>query len=148
MGQVQTFSGRTVDAPPSENSDEELSILWLLRYFHPTGLRCPHCHADQTKARIFRQTKKSHLIVYRCRHCQGIYNIYSGTALEGRYLRPTQAVMLLHGLLGGTAMTKLARNVGVSRQTVYEVRNALQTEPRSLIFGKSLAETHLRDQNC
>ncbi len=147
MGQVQTFSGRTVEAPTSENLDEELSILWLLRYFHPTGLRCPHCHADQTKARIFRQTKKSHLTVYRCRHCQGIYNIYSGTVLEGRYLRPTQAVTLLHGLLGGTAMTTLAHKVGVSRQTVYEVRNALRADLPHFIFGKSLADSHLRDPN-
>ena len=147
MGQVRTSSGRTIDAPASENLDDELSILWLLKHFHPTGLRCPHCHADQTKARIFRQTKKSHLTVYRCRHCQGIYNIYSGTALEGRYLRPTQAVTLLRGLLGGTALTKLARNVGVSRQTVYEVRSALQSEPKNRLFRKSLAKPLPGDPN-
>lgn len=148
MGQVQTFSGRVNDAPALENLDEALSILWLLKHFHPTGLHCPHCHADQTEARIFRQTKKSHLTVYRCRHCQGIYNIYSGTVLEGRYLRPSQAVALLRGLLGGTAMTKLAHHVGVSRQTVYEVRHALQAEPQSLVVCPSLPDSHLRDPNA
>ena len=115
-----------MDFPIVELIDDELSSLWLLKHFHPDGLNCPHCDASLEQAREFRQTEKSQLLVYRCGCCQGVYNLYSQTVFEGRYFRPAQAVLLLRGVCKGDPTAEIAREIGVSRQTVHDVRKELQ----------------------
>ena len=115
-----------MDFPIVELIDDELSTAWLLKHFHPNGLSCPHCGASLTQGREFRQTEKSQLTVYRCGGCQGIYNLYSQTVFEGRYFRPAQAVLLLRGVCKGDPAAEIAREIGVSRQTVHDVRKQLQ----------------------
>lgn len=115
-----------MDFPIIDLLDDELSSQWLLKHFHPNGLKCPHCGAELNQAREFRQTKTSQLTVYRCTLCQGIYNLYSRTVFEGRYFRPAQAVLLLRGVTKGQPSAEIAREIGVSRQTVLEVRQELQ----------------------
>jgi len=116
-----------MDFPIVDLLDDELSSQWLLKHFHPDGLRCPHCGTDLNQAREFRQTKTSQLTVYRCTVCQGIYNLYSRTVFEGRSFRPAQAVLLLRGVSKGDPSAEIAREIGVSRQTVHEVRHEIQT---------------------
>ena len=115
-----------MDFPIVELIDDELGTIWLLKHFHPNGLNCPHCGASMAEAREFRETKKSQLTVYRCNCCQGIYNLYSQTVFEGRYFRPGQAVLLLRGVCKGDPTAEIAREIGVSRQTVHDVRQELQ----------------------
>jgi len=115
-----------MDFPIVELIDDELGTMWLLKHFHPNGLTCPHCGASLKQAREFRQTKKSQLTVYRCGCCEGIYNLYSQTVFEGRYFRPGQAVLLLRGVCKGDPTAEIAREIGVSRQTVHDVRKELQ----------------------
>jgi hypothetical protein len=78
---------------------EQASEEWIMEYFHPTGLQCPHCEAGWAEASEFRTTRRSQLTVYRCRVCRGIYNLYSGTIFEARQLRPAQVVLLVRGVL-------------------------------------------------
>ena len=115
-----------MDFPIIDLMDDELSSQWLHKYFHPEGLKCPHCGQGLDQAREFRQTKTSQLTVYRCTACQGIYNLYSRTVFEGRYFRPAQAVLLLRGVTKGDPSAEIAREIGVSRPTVLEVRRELQ----------------------
>ena len=89
----------TMDFPIVDLLDDELSYQWLLYHFHPDGLNCPHCKTGVKEARHFRETQTSQLAVYRCRSCQGIYTLYSGTVLEGKHLRPAQGVLLLRGVI-------------------------------------------------
>lgn len=105
---------------------EKASAEWIKDYFHPTGMRCPHCDAAWTKAFEFRTTRKSQLTVYRCRECRGIYNLYSGTILEARQLRPAQGVLLVRGVLKGESAATLARELGMSRTTITALRHLIQ----------------------
>jgi len=115
-----------MDFPIVDLLDDELSSQWLLKHFHPAGLQCPHCGAGVEQAREFRQTKSSRLTVYRCNQCQGIYNLYSRTVFEGRSFRPAQAVLLVRGVTKGQPTAEIAREIGVSRPTVYAVRREMQ----------------------
>lgn len=130
-----------MDFPIVDLLDDALSAAWLLRHFHPAGLRCPHCGAGVEEARAFRKTKRSQLAVYRCHHCQGIYNLYSGTVFAGTHFRPAQAVLLLRGICQGEPTAMLAREIGVSRQTVHGLRQTLQAQAVRL-----QPETPLPDQ--
>lgn len=114
-----------MDFPIVDLLDDELSTEWLLKHFHLDGLKCPHCDAGLDQAREFRQTKASQLTVYRCNVCEGIYNLYSGTVFEGRYFRPAQAILLLRGVSKGNPTAEIAREIGVSRQTVHQVRREI-----------------------
>lgn len=115
-----------MDFPLVDLFDDELSTTWLLKYFHPGGLKCPHCGARVKRARVFRQTSRSQLAVYRCEACQGVYTLYSGTVFEGKQLRPAQTILLLHGVCKGEPSLTLAREIKISRMTVHEIRQALQ----------------------
>jgi hypothetical protein len=78
--------------------------------------------------------------VYRCKRCQGIYNLYSGTVFEGRYFRPEQVVLFLPGVCQGKATAQLARELRISRTTATEVRQLLQANAE-----RSQPQTKLED---
>lgn len=99
---------------------------WLLDYFHPEGLKCPHCQSAVTDAHPFRRTKKSNLQVYRCNHCQTVYNLYTNTVFQQRHLTPQQVILLLRGVLKGETSAALADELGVSYQTILDLRRDLQ----------------------
>lgn len=112
---------------------EDLAVSWLTDHFHRAviitasdGLKCPHCGTDVKEAREFRKTTRSRLIVYRCLKCDGVYNLYSGTVFEGRYLRPSQVILSLRGICKGEPTAQIAREICTTRQTVLKIRRAIQ----------------------
>lgn len=115
-----------MDFPITDLMSEKASAEWIMEYFHPTGMWCPHCGAGWARAFAFRTTRKSQLTVYRCRECRGIYNLYSGTIFEARQLRPAQVVLLVRGVLKGESAATLARELGMSRTTITELRHLIQ----------------------
>jgi transposase-like protein len=121
-----------MDFPVADLLDDELSEQWLLKHFHPKGLKCPHCDAHRSQARPFRRTRRSHVMVYRCRQCQGLYNVYSGTIFQARHLRPAQVVVLLRGVCKGEPTATLARELSLPRSTVHELRQQLQQNARAM----------------
>jgi len=121
-----------MDFPITDLMSEKASAEWIMEHFHPTGLRCPHCGAAWARAFEFRSTRKSQLTVYRCRECQGIYNLYSGTIFEARQLRPSQVILLIRGVLKGESAATLARELGMSRTTVTALRHRLQQNAATL----------------
>jgi len=121
-----------MDFPIVELIDDKLSESWLLTHFHPDGLNCPYCGAGVNQARYFRETESSQLVVYRCQNCQGIYNLYSGTVLQGKQLRPSQAVLLLRGVCQGQSSAQITREIGVARQTVMSIRRVIQSNAEKI----------------
>ena len=112
--------------------DDELATDWLIKHFHPHGLKCPHCGAGVMEARPFRQTATSQLTVHRCLQCQGIYNLYSSTIFQQKQLRPAQAVLLLRGVCKGESSAQIAREIGLTRQTVLSIRRKLQANAQAI----------------
>jgi len=121
-----------MDFPVADLLADELSEQWLLKHFHPKGLKCPHCDARRSQARPFRRTRRSQVMVYRCRQCQGLYNVYSGTIFQARHLRPAQVVLLLRGVCKGEPTATLARELSLSRSTVHGLRQQLQQNARAI----------------
>ncbi len=71
------------------------------------------------------------MTVYRC-PCQGIYNLYSGTVFERKRFRPAQAILLLRGVCKGEPTAALAREIGGTRRTVHDMRQAIQANVERL----------------
>ena len=71
-------------------------------------------------------TQRSKVPVYRCKHCQGTYTIYSGTVFQGTHLHPAKVVLLIRGIFKGESSQALARELRIARQTAHHFRHALQ----------------------
>ena len=121
-----------MDFPIQSLIDEEQAEAWVLNHFHPEGLYCPKCQASVSEARNFRKTATSGLQVYRCKHCESIYNLYSGTVFAGSQFRPSQVVLLLRGVCQGVSSAQLARELDISRQTILSIRRKLQTSAEAI----------------
>ena len=121
-----------MDFPIEPLIDEERAQAWVLNHFHPQGLRCPECQAGVAEARDFRKTATSGLQVYRCKGCESVYNLYSGTVFAGTQFRPSQVVLLLRGICQGVSSAQLSRELGISRPTVLSVRRKLQAAAEQL----------------
>ena len=83
----------------------------------------PHCQASEEEARQFRKTSTSQLTIYRC---QGVYNLYSSTIFASKQLRPAQVAPLLRGVVKGEPSVAIAREIGVTWQTVLSIRRVIQ----------------------
>ncbi len=121
-----------MDFPLLEITDNALAEQWLHRYFHPNGLRCPRCHTGVEQARHFRQTRRSRVTTYRCRHCHTAYTVYSGTLFANKHWRPAQVILLLRGICKGESTASLARELQLAYDTVHHVRQQIQTQAQSL----------------
>jgi transposase-like protein len=121
-----------MEFPITHILDREQSERWLLEHFHPEGLKCPKCGAGVERSLPFRVTKKSVLQVYRCRDCQALYNLYSGTVFAHRRLRPQQVVLLVRGVLKGEPSKVLAAELDLDYISVLQLRRALQENAQHL----------------
>ena len=126
--------------PITELLDEQESIEWVEKYFHPTGLSCPGCGSSPAQARRFR-THKRGSVDYRCQQCQSVYNLYSGTVFAGSNLEPRRVVLLLRGVCKGEPSTVLAEELSLSRQSVHRWRKRLQANAFAM-----LSQSRVRDQ--
>ena len=115
-----------MDFPILEICDDELGETWLCQHFHPHGLRCPECEASVQQARVFGHTRRSRVTRYRCRRCQTVYTVYTGTVFANKQLRPAQVILLLRGVCKGESTASLSRELGVAYDTVHHLRQDLQ----------------------
>ena len=81
---------------------------------------------------MFHRTRRSGLVVYRCRQCDQTCSLYSGTVFEHRQLTPMQMVLLVRGVCKGEPTATLTRELGLTRGTVHALRTALQTNAQAL----------------
>ncbi len=120
--------------------DDQESIAWVEKYFHPQKLRCPSCGASTRQARVFR-THKRGFVDYRCLKCQRSYNLYTGTIFAGSNLAPRRVVLLLRGVCKGEPATVLAEELGLSRYCVHRWRKRLQQNAHALLTKAALADS-------
>jgi transposase-like protein len=126
--------------PITELLDEAESNRWIAQYFHAQGFRCPRCQTGVEGARVFRSSKRG-LVDYRCKHCNRVYNLYTGTVFAGCGLSPRQAVLLVRGICKGESSATLAEELGVCRSTVHLLRQRVQTNGYGLLAEGTLIDT-------
>lgn len=126
--------------PITDLLDDQESIEWVEKYFHPQGLRCPGCGATTQQARRFRTYQRG-FVDYRCQKCQSVYNLYTGTIFAGSHLEPRRVVLLLRGVCKGEPSTVLSQELGLSRQSVHKWRKRLQANAYEMLSQSTLADS-------
>jgi transposase-like protein len=121
-----------MEFPITDLLDKENSTQWVIEHFHPNGFGCPNCKVGIDQAHEFRTTKRSQLVVYRCRCCQGTYTLYTGTVFQQHHLTPMQIVLLMRGVLKGEPSKTLAAELDLNYRTVLTLRHQLQANAERL----------------
>lgn len=131
-----------MEFPITDLLDHENSVVWIIQHFHPSGFKCPKCHQLPEQARVFRQTRKSQLAVYRCWQCDTTYNLYSGTIFQQTHFTPMQVVLMLRGFCKGETTQELAAELGLNYKTVLELRHAVQANAEKAQPQTPLPDAH------
>jgi transposase-like protein len=131
-----------MEFPITELLDYDSSVEWIIRHFHPDGLKCPHCREPTERARRFRQTKRSDLQVYRCRGCDTVYNLYTGTIFQQTHLTPMQVVLMMRGFCKGETTKELAAELALNYKTVLELRHTVQANAQQAQPEAPLPDSH------
>ncbi len=77
----------------------------------------------------------------RCRQCDQVYTVYSGTLFANKQLRPTQVILLLRGICKGESTASLARELALAYDTVHHLRQQIQTNAMCLQADTPLPDT-------
>ena len=112
-----------MDFPIGELLDEDACYRYLVGLIHPAGLTCPRCGCHDLRAH--RRTRAP-VLDYRCPRCRRVDNAFTHTAFHKMQYRPSRLVLILRGIAQGTTTARLARELGVSRTHLLEVRHRLQ----------------------
>jgi transposase-like protein len=113
-----------MDFPITELMDAKACYERLAGWLHPDGLRCPKCNRDD-QMHVHRR-ERDPLWDYRCRRCNRVFNVYTGTALQGTKRDPVQLVLILRGFAQGVSTARLARELYCDRIELLRFRHKLQ----------------------
>lgn len=112
-----------MEFPLHELMDEQACYDKLVQVLHPEGLVCPRCRCcDETVHRA----RRAPVLDYRCKACGRVFNAFTGTILQGTHKPPSQIMLILRGVAQGVSTRQLAREMGLSRWHLLELRHKLQ----------------------
>ena len=131
-----------MEFPITELLDYENSTEWILKHFHPGGLKCPKCHQGVEHSRKFRRTQSGELEVHRCKRCGTVYNLYTGTVFQGSQWTPMQVILLLRGMCKGETSRELAAELKLNYKTVLTMRHRVQANAELEQPNTALPDSH------
>lgn len=97
------------------------------------GPPCPRCKKGQG-SRVERV--RNPLTDYRCSHCRGFFNGWTGTVFQGTHRRPSELVLLIWGIIKDVPTARLARRLGSNRPWLVGVRRRIEHEKWLDLFRK------------
>lgn len=113
-----------IDFSLNDLLDEQKCYNFLLEILHHGTLCCPNGHPLE-KAWVHKK-HRGPILTYRCKICGRIYNVFTGTVLQGIKYNAIQIIQLLRGIVQGETTSRLAREIGVDRKWLLGWRHKLQ----------------------
>lgn len=106
-------------------ADEEACFRALVALLHSTGLRCPHCGAENG-LHVFRNHSKSWIVDHRCSCCRSIFNVWTGTPFQRTHHPPSELWRIIRAMIEGRATAQLALDLHCQRGPLARFRRRLQ----------------------
>jgi transposase-like protein len=117
-----------MDFPSIDYLDEDACYRKLVELLHPDGLACPSC--GQRRRLGVHHRHREPVLDYQCGDCGRVFNAWTGTVLQGTHRRPSQLMLILHGVATGQPTARMARELGCDRKHLLELRHRLQERAR------------------
>jgi transposase-like protein len=130
-----------MDFPIQSFMDEDACFRFLLDLFHPKGLHCPRCQAQDGFA-IHRYVREP-VLDYRCTACGRVFNAWTGTVFQGTHYRPSTLILIIRGFAQGVSTAQLARELGCSRRNLLKLRHNYQSMSKSGLDREPLKDTEV-----
>src|SRR3954467_11819435 len=127
-----------MDYPIQEFMNGDACFRFLLDLFHPKGLHCPRCQAQDGFA-IHRYVREP-LLDYRCTACGRVFNAWTGTVFQGTHYRPSTLILIIRGFAQGVSTAQLARELGCSRRNLLKLRHNYQSMSKSSLDREPLKD--------
>ena len=108
--------------------DEDACYRRLVALLHPDGLACPRCGGRERLGVHHRH--RAPVLDYQCGACGRVFNAWTGTLLQGTHRRPSQLLLILHGVAKGRPTAEMARELGCDRKHLLGLRHRLQEHAR------------------
>lgn len=105
--------------------DENKCHQLLMDTLHPDGLRCPEGHPLE-EGQTPHDRHRAPIMDYRCKHCGSVFNLFTGTALQGRHWKCSKIVLILRGFAQGTSTLQLSQELGLGRRNLLDFRHRVQ----------------------
>jgi transposase-like protein len=125
-----------MDYPIVDLMKEEACYEALMSQLHPNGLKCPRCQASEGLK--IHQRRREAVVDYRCGACGRVFNIFTGTILQGTRRRPSELIMIERGMAQGQSTAQMARELKVNRPRLLELRHKLQANALAAIKPEKL----------
>jgi transposase-like protein len=142
--------GEPMDFPLKDYMDEDACYRKLVELLHPDGLACPGCGQRQRLGVHHRHREP--VLDYQCGDCGRVFNAWTGTTLQGTHRRPSQIMLILHGVATGEPTAQMARELGCDRKHLLELRHRLQEHARRWLdrnpLGDAVVEADEMYQNA
>jgi transposase-like protein len=139
-----------MDFPLLEYLDEGACYRKLVELLHPGGLACPAC-GQQHRLGVHHRHREP-VLDYQCGDCGRVFNAWTGTVLQGTHRRPSQLMLILHGVATGQPTAQIARELDCDRKHLLELRHRLQEQARLGLdrnpLGDAVAEADEMYQNA
>ena len=127
-----------MDFPLKDYMDEDACYCKLVELLHPDGLACPKCGQQQRLG--IHDRHRAPLLDYPCGECGCVFNAWTGTVLQGTHRRPSQILLILHGVATGQPTARMARELGCDRKHLLELRHRLQEHARRWLDRNPLGD--------
>jgi len=113
-----------LDFPLNDLLDSQKCYDFLADLLHPDGFGCPNGHRfDQCHVHA---RAREPILEYRCNECGRCFNLFTSTPLQGTKHDCVGLVQILRGIAQGVSTAQLARELGVSRPHLLELRHKIQ----------------------
>ncbi len=111
--------------PLTDLLDEQESYNFLLKTFHPDGLKC-RCGQPLPPDQRPHDCKREPIFKYRCRICGCVFNIFTDTVWQGTQYDCRKIVLVMRGIAQGTPTLQLADELELDYGTLLERRHRIQ----------------------
>src|SRR4051794_8236432 len=108
--------------------DEDACYPKLVELLHPDWMPFPACGQGQHLGVHHRHREP--VLDYQCGDCGRVFNAWTGTDLQGTHRRPSQLLLILHGVATGQPTAQMARELGCDRKHLLDLRHRLQEHAR------------------
>jgi hypothetical protein len=139
-----------MDFPFKDYMDEDACYRKLVELLYPDGLACPGCGQRQ-RLKVHHRHREP-VLDYQGGGCGRVFNAWTGTILQGTHRRPSQIMLILHGVATGEPTAQMARELGCDRKHLLELRHRLQEHARRWLdrnpLGDAVVEADEMYQNA
>ena len=129
--------------------DEQKSYSELLAKLHNGTLSCAKCGGSD----YYRHSSyRDGIDKYRCRDCQHVFHIFSGTVFSGTTMKCSKILMILRGFVKGQSTRSLALELDMDRKHLLTLRHKVQNNAfnnrRQTALSDAVTETDECYQNA